>query len=96
MGRHPGSRLHAIHLVVGQWSGAEPESLEFALGLVMAESEWPQAAVHIRREPLGLVCRRCDRDFEPEKLNLACPACASTDSDVVRGKDVRLESLEIE
>jgi hydrogenase nickel incorporation protein HypA/HybF len=94
--RRPASRLLAAHLVVGRWSGADPESLEFALGLLRDGSPWPKAAIRIRTEPLGLVCRACGRQFEPEELNLACPGCGSADADVTRGRDVRLESLEVE
>ena len=96
MQRHPGQRLAAVHLVVGAFSGADPELLEFALGLLAADSAWPEAAVRIRREPLGLVCRACGRQFEADDLNLICPGCSGADVEAVRGTDVRLESLEIE
>ena len=96
MQRHKGRSLLAVRLVVGKWSGADPESLEFALGILASESAWPKAAIEIRSDPLGLVCRTCARRFEPEELNLACPHCQSLDVEVVKGKDVVVESLEIE
>jgi hydrogenase nickel incorporation protein HypA/HybF len=96
MARHEGRRLLALDLVVGAWSGADPESLEFALGLLMADSRWPDARVRLRREPLALVCRACGREFEAEDLNLVCPGCGGLDVDPVRGRELRLESLEIE
>jgi len=96
MGRRPGRSLVAVNLLVGRWSGADPESLEFALGLLVAESEWPEARIRVRTEPLALACRTCGGTFEPPELDLACPACASTDVEVTRGKDVCLESIEID
>jgi hydrogenase nickel incorporation protein HypA/HybF len=96
MASHPGCRLLGASLVVGRWSGADPESLEFALGLMAADSEWPAAVVHIRSEPLALRCRSCRHEFEPPEANLACPACGGTGAEPIRGKDVRLESLEID
>ncbi len=96
MASRPGRRLLAVGLAVGRWSGADPESLEFALRLVAAESEWPEAAVHIRSEPLILKCRACGREFEPEELNLACPGCGIFDAETLRGRDVLLESLELD
>jgi hydrogenase nickel incorporation protein HypA/HybF len=96
MGRHAGRALTAVHLIVGRWSGADPESLEFALGVLAADSPWPQAAFRIRTEPLALKCKPCGREFEPDELNLVCPACGSLDVEMTRGKDVYLESLEIE
>jgi len=94
--RHPGRRLRTLRLVVGAWTGADPESLQFALGLLAADSRWPDAAVQVRPEPLAVACRACGRQFEPQDLDLACPACGGADVDVTRGMEVRLESLEIE
>jgi hydrogenase nickel incorporation protein HypA/HybF len=96
MQRRPGRRLLALDLVVGAWSGADPESLEFALGLVLADSPWPRAKVRIRREPLAMACRACRREFEVEDLSLVCPSCGGLDLEAVRGRELRLESLEIE
>jgi hydrogenase nickel incorporation protein HypA/HybF len=96
MERHKGRSLLSVRLLVGKWSGADPESLEFALRILAGESPWPKSAVEIRSEPLGLVCRKCARRFEPEELNLACPHCQSLDVEAVKGKDVYVESLEIE
>ena len=96
MARRPERRLRGLRVVVGRWSGAERESLEFALGLLVAESEWPDAEILIRDEPLALVCRACSREFEPQELQLACPSCGSAETDVVRGRELRLESLEVE
>ena len=97
MERRPQARLIAVNLLVGRWSGADPESLEFALGLLARDSgAGSEAAVRIRTEPLALKCRGCGREFEPPELDLACPDCKSVDVEAVRGKDVYLESLEIE
>jgi len=96
MGRHQGGCLLAVDLVVGEWSGADPESLEFALSLVAADSKWPEACLRIRRQPLALRCRACGREFEPAEKVLACPGCGSADTEIFLGRDVYLESLEIE
>jgi hydrogenase nickel incorporation protein HypA/HybF len=96
MERHAGCALVTVHLTVGRWSGADPESLEFALQILASDSPWPKAGIRIRTEPLALKCRRCGRDFEPDELNLACPACRSPEVDITRGRDVYLDSLDID
>jgi len=96
MARHPGRGLLAMDLAIGAFSGADPESLAFALSLLVGESDWPDAEVRIRTEPLTMACCACGREFTPEHFNLACPACGSVDTDPVRGTDLRLESLEVE
>lgn len=96
MEKHSDRRLTQVHVVVGELSGAEPESLEFALGLLVAESEWPHAAVHVRKEPVVLVCRTCGREYPMQEMRLRCPACGGADVEPVRGTQLRLESLEVE
>jgi len=96
MARRPGARLAAIRLVAGRWSGADPESLEFALRLLVNESAWSKVAIHIRPLPLGLTCKTCGHAFEPPETLLACPACGGRDVEVTQGRDLYLESLEIE
>ena len=96
MRRRPGARLLAVHVVVGAMSGADPESLDFAMQLVAADSHWPQARMCVRTEPLGLKCRACGRPFETRRFHLACPDCGSLDLEVTRGRDLRLESLEVQ
>jgi hydrogenase nickel incorporation protein HypA/HybF len=96
MRARPGSRLEAVNIVVGRMSGADPESLQFALELVAERSAWPDARFHVRIEPLGLVCRECGREFETDEFDLACPDCVSLDVDVTGGQDLRIESLEVD
>ena len=95
MERRPECRLAALSIVVGAFSGADPESLEFAVRLVAEGSAWPTAEVRIRTEPVALKCRACGRNYETETLDLACPACGGFDVEVTGGRDLRLESLEI-
>jgi Zn finger protein HypA/HybF involved in hydrogenase expression len=96
MARQKGRRLLGLDLVAGAWSGADPESLQFALGLLVAESEWPEAEVRIRSEPLALRCRRCERRFQPPETDLRCPDCRSAEVETLQGMDLRLESIEVE
>jgi hydrogenase nickel incorporation protein HypA/HybF len=91
----PACRLTGVHIVVGAFSGADPESLEFAMRLVVEESAWPTAEVRIRTEPVALKCRACGRAYETETLDLACPDCGGFDVEVTGGRDLRLESLEV-
>ena len=93
--RKAGTQLVGINLIVGALSGADPESLEFAMRMVVEGSDWPDAEVRIRAEPVALRCRDCGRNYEAEGWDLACPACGRADFEVLAGRDLRLESLEV-
>ena len=96
MQKHAGARLLALDVVVGRFSGADPEALEFALRLVADQSPWPGARVRLRIEPVSLGCRACGREYQTDTLDLACPSCGGYDVEVKAGRDLRLESLEIQ
>ena len=96
MQKHAGARLVALDVVVGRFSGADPEAFEFALRLLAEDSPWPDAEVRLRTEPVCLLCRTCARRYETETLDLACPGCGGYDVEVTGGRDLRLESLEIQ
>ncbi len=93
--REAGTQLVGVNLVVGALSGTDPESLEFAMRLVVEGSDWPDAEVRIRAESAALRCRDCGRNYEAEGWDWACPACGRTDFEVLAGRDLRLESLEV-
>jgi len=95
MDSRPRCRLAALTVVVGTFSGADPESLEFALRLLVEESVWPTAEVQLRTEPVALKCRSCGHDYQTETFDLACPGCGGFDCEVTGGRDLRLESMEI-
>jgi Zn finger protein HypA/HybF involved in hydrogenase expression len=40
-------------------------------------------------------CRDCRKTFEPERLDLRCPDCGSQKMDIIGGRELYLESLEI-
>ncbi len=94
--RRPGARLVALHLVVGRLSGADPESLAFALDLVTEGADDAKPRVDVRTEPAALQCDACGHAWETGEFSIRCPACGSADVDVTAGRDVRLESLELE
>ena len=96
MEKHAGACLVALEVTVGRFSGADPEAFEFALRLLAEDSPWPDAEVRLRTEPVRLLCRTCARRYETETLDLACPGCGGYDVEVTGGRDLRLESLEIQ
>ena len=96
MEKLPDRRLTRVDVAVGALSGADPESLDFAIGLLVAESDWPHAAVCVRKEPVVLLCRGCGKEYPMDEMRLVCPDCGGSDVEPVRGTELRLESLEVE
>lgn len=82
-----------IELEVGTLSGVEMEALEFALESAVAGSVAEKARVRIHRVPATARCNQCERTFPVEDLFTLCPDCQSYDTQLIRGKELRLRSL---
>ena len=40
-------------------------------------------------------CRACRKTFEPERLDLRCPDCDGQEVDIIAGRELYVESLEV-
>ena len=96
LARHPGARLLAFDVEVGELSSCQEDSLRFCLEASLEASSLAGVEVRITPEGVGARCRACDATFTPVDYAFVCPACGSRDVQVVGGQEVRLKSLEID
>ena len=96
MERHPGAKLVSFEIRVGELSCVQEHSLRFCLEATLKDTPWPEAAIRIVFEPVGARCRACGEAFAPQDYVFLCPKCEGMDVEVTGGKEVCLESLEID
>ncbi len=90
-------RVLVVRVRVGQLSGVEGDALRTA---------WPEASIGTVAEgarleiidvPLVVWCAFCLCEVTPRAINhLACPTCGTAAGEVRQGRDLELESLEID
>lgn len=55
------------------------------------------AKLEIKEVPLVAYCKRCKNEFKPEDHHfIVCPECGETEVNVLSGRDIILESIEVE
>ena len=74
-------------------SGVDIESFEFWFPIAAKESILEQAKLEIIHEQSIAKCRACKREFELTKLYEQCPNCRSLKKDILKGKDMFVESI---
>jgi hydrogenase nickel incorporation protein HypA/HybF len=95
--QHGARRLTAITLVVGDLTGYLPDSMQFYFEVLSKGTLAEHATLLIKRQPTRLRCRACRFEFEPLTGMLwICPACEAIGGDVISGKELLVESIEIE
>ncbi len=94
--RAQATRIVTIHVVVGELSGVLEEAMEFYFGFLSKGTMAAGATLSFKRIPAQLRCRKCNHVFTPEKLDLRCPTCGEADVDIVAGRELYIDSLEVE
>lgn len=89
-------RIALIRLRVGELAGVEVEALRFAFPLVMAGTLAAGAELHIEVEPAECHCAVCEVPFPAPDGCCDCPHCGTISRRLLRGRDLRLLSLEVE
>jgi hydrogenase nickel incorporation protein HypA/HybF len=89
------SRITAINLRIGSLAGVEPEALRFAHTVVMAGTIAAGAELRIDTEAAECHCTACNAPFPAPHGCCDCPRCGAISRVLLRGRDLRLLSLEV-
>ena len=89
-----GRRVTRVVLEIGKLSGVLPDAVRFCFDLVTAGTSLDGAELEID-EPHGRVaCRGCGTEFDSDEVLALCP-CGSADVDLLRGRELRIRSVEV-
>ena len=93
---HSASRVAAVVLRVGRMSGVVPDLLESAFDAykrgTLAEGAW----LTIEVVPIKLRCPDCGGADVREDTDFSCAACGSRRVEIVEGREIVIERIELE
>jgi len=90
------SKIRQINLVVGELAGFVPDCIQFYFDFLSKDTIAQETALHFESRPPELRCRNCGTAFHPEDTLWSCPECQSRSVEVTGGRELYIESLEIE
>jgi len=85
-----------IRVAVGDLSGADAEALEEAFGALLATTALSGARAEVRRDPARVVCPSCGIVDAHTPFRLACPKCGGDPERIEGGRDITVESVEVD
>jgi hydrogenase nickel incorporation protein HypA/HybF len=95
--RYPGAKVKSVKLRVGVLAAVVRESLEFCWELATVGTALAGASLIVNSVPIVLHCAACGRDAEVEGVqSLRCPNCGELAGDLRQGREMEIESIEIE
>ncbi len=89
-------RVTRLELAVGQLSGVHCDSLRFAFELLSPGTMVEGAKVDIDQPRAVCRCQACGAREEIDQLVVECPRCRSSQITIEEGRQLLLQSIEIE
>ena len=89
-------RIIGIKLIVGELTGVEEEAVKFYFGFLAKNTIASGARLDFEFTKAQLRCRDCDYIFPRIKLNYNCPKCSKKAVEIVGGRDLYIDSMDIE
>jgi hydrogenase nickel incorporation protein HypA/HybF len=94
---YPSARVLEVRLRVGALAGVEVDSLEFCWGIATEGTRLEGSRLAVKIVPVVMHCAACDADVELESLqSFRCPRCGEPCMDLRQGRELEIESFEID
>lgn len=91
-----GRQVSKVIVKIGKLSGVEPYLLQTAFDVLKEESfSIKDATLVINVQDIVCRCRECGAEFVAPDFDVVCKTCGSYDTEVIDGKDMILESIEL-
>jgi hydrogenase nickel incorporation protein HypA/HybF len=94
---YPGARVVEVRLRVGALSAVIEDSLQFCFGIATDGTPLEKARLVVTIVPVVMHCAACDAHVELESVqSFRCPKCDALCFDLRQGRELEIESFEIE
>jgi len=94
---YPGARVVEVRLKVGALASVVVDSLEFCWGIATEDTPLAGSRLVVVTVPVVMHCPHCDADVELDGVqSFRCPLCDEPCSDLRQGRELDIESYEIE
>jgi len=89
-------KVGKINLVIGEMTGVISDCVQFYFDFISKGTLAEGAALSFVMVPPKAQCRSCDKLFELKEFDWTCPHCGGSSLQIVAGKELFVESIEVE
>jgi len=89
-------KVEGVNLVLGEMTGVVGDCVRFYFDFLSKGTPAEGASLSFRVVPTTAHCRVCDRRFAVREFDWTCPRCHGNNIEVVSGKELMVESIEVE
>ncbi|OGP57398.1 MAG: hydrogenase maturation nickel metallochaperone HypA [Deltaproteobacteria bacterium RBG_13_49_15] len=91
-----GAKVLGVKIKVGKLAAVVPDSLRFCFEIVTQETPLSEARLEIEEIPVVARCKHCHSSWEIKEPAFACPSCGSGSIEILSGRELDIDSIEIE
>jgi hydrogenase nickel incorporation protein HypA/HybF len=89
-------KVMKINLTIGEMTGVVSDSVQFYLDILTKDTIAAGAQVFFTLVPAQGKCRQCSHIFTLPEFDWTCPDCQGKIIDVITGKELFVDSIEVE
>jgi hydrogenase nickel incorporation protein HypA/HybF len=94
---YPGARVKEVRLRLGALASVVEDSLQFCWQLATEDTPLAEATLAIHKLPVVVHCEACGLDAELDGVqSFRCPRCGELSADLRQGREMEIESIELE
>jgi len=90
------NKITRINLVVGEMTGVVDECVRFYFDFISKDTMASEATLSFENVPAKAHCRHCDATFTWSGGHWICPSCQGDNLEVIAGRELYVESIEVE
>jgi hydrogenase nickel incorporation protein HypA/HybF len=88
------TKITSVRLTIGRLRGLDIRQIRGAFEIFSEETIAEGARLDINDLAVRAHCKACATAFDVPNYRFECPACGSSDADVVQGRELFIESFE--
>jgi len=93
---HNASKVVEVKLVIGEMSEVFDDAMNFAFETLTPKTVAEGALLTIIKVSPKSRCLACGYEFEHDRFHFACPECDALATELLAGRELYIESMEIE
>jgi hydrogenase nickel incorporation protein HypA/HybF len=91
---HGIARIVSVRLKIGRLRGLDARQIRGCFEILAEETAAQGARLEIEEVAVEARCQACGASYEVQRFRFACPACGSGAADVLKGRELEIESFD--
>lgn len=88
--------INSIDVTIGELTEIQEEALQFAFSVLTKESIAEDSVLNITILPARSRCADCSAEFGHGRFDATCPECGSYLCELLEGRELRIDAIDID